>query len=68
MLVVSGAEITVTGEIGDQARYTLTCLLAELPLKQAVKLAAAITGENKSALYALALSLKAESDADADDT
>lgn len=68
VLVVSGAEITVTGEIGDQARYTLTCLLAELPLKQAVKLAAAITGENKSALYALALSLKAESDADADDT
>jgi 16S rRNA (cytidine1402-2'-O)-methyltransferase len=33
-------------------------LLAELPLKQAVKLAAGISGENKKALYQLALSLK----------
>lgn len=62
VLVVRGAEIVATDEISKQTRYTLTCLLAEVPLKQAVKLTAAITGENKSALYALALTLKAEAD------
>jgi len=36
----------------------LACLLEELPLKQSVKLAAEITGENKNALYQLALNLK----------
>ncbi len=68
VLVVRGAEIVATDEISEQTRYTLTCLLAEVPLKQAVKLTAAITGENKSALYALALTLKAEADTDTNDT
>jgi 16S rRNA (cytidine1402-2'-O)-methyltransferase len=36
----------------------LQVLLAELPLKTAVKLAAEITGESKNQLYDLALSLK----------
>ncbi|HAJ72752.1 MAG TPA: rRNA (cytidine-2'-O-)-methyltransferase, partial [Methylophilaceae bacterium] len=33
-------------------------LLAELPLKQAVKLAVEITGQKKNELYELALKLK----------
>ena len=37
----------------------LKLLLAELPLKTAVKLAAEITGEPRNALYELALTLKA---------
>lgn len=44
--------------IDPQAQRTLECLLAELPLKQAVKLAAEITGAKKNALYELALTLK----------
>ncbi|MGB4585159.1 MAG: 16S rRNA (cytidine(1402)-2'-O)-methyltransferase, partial [Rhodoferax sp.] len=36
----------------------LALLLAELPLKTAVKLAADITGEPRNALYELALGLK----------
>ena len=42
---------------GDGARV-LALLLAELPLKSAVKLAAEITGEPRNALYDLALRLK----------
>lgn len=45
---------------GDGARV-LGLLLAELPLKSAVKLAAEITGEPRNALYDLALRLKQES-------
>ena len=39
----------------------LTLLMAELPLKTAVKLAAEITGESRNALYELALALKKQS-------
>jgi 16S rRNA (cytidine1402-2'-O)-methyltransferase len=39
-------------------RRVLQLLLAELPLKTAVKLAAEITGEPRNALYELALGLK----------
>lgn len=63
VLLLSSAETPDKSEISDQARHTLTCLLVELPLKQAVKLAAEITGENKNTLYQLALDLKAEGDA-----
>ncbi len=59
VLLLSGAEVLNKSGISEQARHTLRCLLAELPLKQAVKLATAITGENKNALYQLALDLKA---------
>ncbi|PTQ75434.1 16S rRNA (cytidine1402-2'-O)-methyltransferase [Nitrosomonas oligotropha] len=62
VLLLSGAETPDKSEISDQAQHTLTCLLVELPLKQAVKLTAEITGENKNALYQLALDLKAEGD------
>ena len=59
VLLLSGAEILDKSETSEQARHTLKCLLAELPLKQAVKLATEITGENKNTLYQLALDLKA---------
>jgi 16S rRNA (cytidine1402-2'-O)-methyltransferase len=41
-----------------EGERVLKLLLAELPLKSAVKLAAEITGESKNALYELALKLK----------
>ncbi len=59
VLLLSGAEIEDGSEISSQARRALVLLLEDLPLKQAVKLAVEITGENKKTLYALALSLKA---------
>lgn len=58
VLLVSGAEVQAETGISEQHRRTLNLLLADLPLKQAVKLAAEITDENKNALYDLALLLK----------
>jgi 16S rRNA (cytidine1402-2'-O)-methyltransferase len=58
VLLVSGAEIPSKTAMDERSQHTLQCLLTELPLKQAVKLATAITGENKNALYQLALELK----------
>ena len=53
----------MTCKITKNSNYLLAgsieCLLAELPLKQAVKLTTAITGENKNTLYQFALDLKA---------
>jgi len=59
VLVVEGD----AGKSGSQApaadpRAVLRALLAELPLKQAVALAAKITGERRNALYAMALDMK----------
>jgi 16S rRNA (cytidine1402-2'-O)-methyltransferase len=45
-------------EAAGQDTRVLQLLLAELPLKTAVKLAAEITGEPRNALYDLALTLK----------
>jgi len=42
----------------DQDQRILKLLLAELPLKTAVKLAADITGVSKNTLYDAALALK----------
>ncbi|MDQ3185577.1 MAG: 16S rRNA (cytidine(1402)-2'-O)-methyltransferase [Pseudomonadota bacterium] len=60
VLLVSGAELENEDEISDKARHTLKLLLGDLPLKQAVRLSAEITGESKNMLYALALALKRE--------
>ncbi len=58
VLIVSGAQ----GEAGGaaEARRVLEILLRELPVSQAAKLAAEITGGKKNALYDLALQLKGE--------
>lgn len=58
VLLVS-APPTRTGLTAQDERI-LTLLLAELPLKQAVKLASEITGLPKNALYRRALQLKAD--------
>jgi 16S rRNA (cytidine1402-2'-O)-methyltransferase len=58
VLLVSGAAAR-EGLDADTER-TLTLLLEELPLKQAVQLAVKITGGNKNELYQRALALKEE--------
>lgn len=60
VLLLSGVEAQNETGISDLSRHTLELLLENLPLKQAVKLAAEITGESRKMLYALALLLKAE--------
>lgn len=59
VLLISGAPSLKKTDISKQALNTLKILLAEeLPLKQAVKLTAEISGENKKTLYQLALTMK----------
>jgi 16S rRNA (cytidine1402-2'-O)-methyltransferase len=58
VVLVSGATVAVEEGISPEAQRILQLLLAELPLKQAVKLAAEISGEKKNALYDMALQLK----------
>ena len=59
VLVLHPAPVTV--QPGSELRV-LALLLAELPLKTAVKLAADITGASRNALYDAALKLKKEPD------
>lgn len=47
-----------SAEIAPEVDRMLRLLMAELPLKQAVKLAAAISGEKKNALYEYGLKIK----------
>jgi 16S rRNA (cytidine1402-2'-O)-methyltransferase len=42
----------------DHGEQVLRLLLAELPVKTAVKLAAEITGGSRNSLYSLALALR----------
>ena len=56
VLLVSGAEKQSASS--NDVLLILTTLLQELPLKQAVKLTAQISGNNRKALYAMALQIK----------
>jgi 16S rRNA (cytidine1402-2'-O)-methyltransferase len=56
VLIVEGAAETVAVE--DAGQRALEALLGEVPLRQAVDLAARITGGRKNELYRLALQLK----------
>ena len=58
VLLIEAAPIVETQEISEEAQRVLKCLLAELPLKQAVALATEITHLKKNDLYEFALSLK----------
>lgn len=58
VLLVEAAALKEEAAISDDAERTLKALLAELPLKQAVKLAVEITGAKKNDLYERALELK----------
>jgi len=56
VLVVEGKAAEATDD--TQIDFYLTVLLAELPVKQAVKLLVKMTGENKNDIYKRALELK----------
>ncbi|HNU66469.1 MAG: 16S rRNA (cytidine(1402)-2'-O)-methyltransferase [Methylotenera sp.] len=58
VLLVEAAAITEAEALSEDAMRVLKLLLAELPLKQAVKLATDITKEKKNDLYEQALALK----------
>jgi 16S rRNA (cytidine1402-2'-O)-methyltransferase len=62
VLLVEAAAIKDTEEIPEETVRVLKLLLAELPLKQAVKLATEITHEKKNVLYEFALQLKQQSE------
>ena len=57
VLLVSGSPPQASGMDADTSR-TLTTLLEELPLKQAVQIAVKITGANRNELYQRALQVK----------
>jgi len=57
VLLVEGATAVDEQTVDREAQHTLELLLRELPLKQAVKLAAEISGAKKNALYELALEM-----------
>jgi 16S rRNA (cytidine1402-2'-O)-methyltransferase len=59
VLIVSAPPARDAAALDAAAEHVLATLLAELPVKQAVKLATEITGQPKNALYARALVLKA---------
>ncbi|MFW5431985.1 MAG: 16S rRNA (cytidine(1402)-2'-O)-methyltransferase [Methylophilaceae bacterium] len=58
VLLVEAAPPKEEAAVSEDAERKLKLLLAELPLKQAVKLATEITGAKKNDLYQLALTLK----------
>lgn len=58
VLLIEAAPVLPAQEISDEAQRVLKCLLAELPLKQAVSLATDITQLKKNDLYEFALKLK----------
>lgn len=58
VLLIAPAPPKQETALDEHSLKTLKLLLAELPLKQAVKLATEITGQKKNALYEAALTLK----------
>ncbi len=58
VLLIEAAPVVEAEEISAEAQRVLKCLLAELPLKQAVALATEITNLKKNDLYEFALGLK----------
>ncbi len=62
VVMVDGAAPTQDQNAAD-TRRALTLLLAELPLKTAVRLTAALTGQKKNEVYEMALALTRERDA-----
>ena len=58
MLLVEAAALKEAEEIPEETVRILKLLLADLPLKQAVKLATEISHEKKNVLYEFALKLK----------
>jgi 16S rRNA (cytidine1402-2'-O)-methyltransferase len=58
VLLIEAAPVVEAEEISAEAQRVLKCLLAELPLKQAVALATEITNLKKNDLYEFALALK----------
>ncbi len=58
VLLIEAAPVVETQELSEEAQRVLKCLLAELPLKQAVALATDITHLKKNDLYEFALKLK----------
>ena len=58
VLLIEAAPFVEAEEISEEAQRVLKCLLAELPLKQAVALATDITNLKKNDLYEFALALK----------
>jgi len=58
VVLVSGAP--AQSDLSTETLKTLTLLLEELPLKQAVQLATKISGANRNELYQRALEIKAE--------
>lgn len=58
VILVEAQPLKNQEEISEQTARMLTLLLAELPLKQAVKLATDISREKKNSLYELALQFK----------
>lgn len=58
VLLLSGPPARDPTTLLPEAERILSLLLAELPVKQAAKLTAQITGESKNSLYARALALK----------
>ena len=58
MSVTPASECVVAPAANDAGQRALEVLLGELPLRQAVNLAARITGERKNELYRAALAMK----------
>jgi 16S rRNA (cytidine1402-2'-O)-methyltransferase len=61
VVVVAGApeaSVEAAAQASREADHVLRALLAELPVSQAARLAAAVTGQNRSELYARALAMK----------